>query len=82
MTLDQAPRGVPLVLLRPDLPLPRARRLAELGLRPGAVVTVVRRTVGGGRIVGVADARVALGRDTLRRMTVRHREEPLAGGAA
>jgi ferrous iron transport protein A len=39
--------------------------LAELGLRPGSVVTVLRRTAGGGRIVGVGDARVALGRRLL-----------------
>lgn len=36
------------------------RRLAELGVRPGSRVTVLRRTAGGGRIVGVAGARVAL----------------------
>jgi ferrous iron transport protein B len=38
------------------------RRLAELGLRPGAQVRVVQRTAGGGRIVDVAGSRVALGR--------------------
>lgn len=70
MTLDQAPRGVPLVLRRPDLPVPLSRRLAELGLRAGAVVTVVRRTAGGGRIIGIGDARVALGRQTLRQVSV------------
>ena len=70
MTLDQAPKGIPVVLQRPDLPVARGRRLAELGLRPGAVVTVVRRSTGGGRIVSVGPARVALGRETLRRIGV------------
>lgn len=46
------------------------RRLAELGLRPGAPVRCVRRTAGGGRIVDVAGSRVALGRDLLERITV------------
>jgi ferrous iron transport protein A len=70
VTLDQAPRRTPLVLLRPQLPIARARRLAELGLRPGAVVTVLRRTAGGGRIVAVGTARVALGRETARGLDV------------
>jgi ferrous iron transport protein A len=46
------------------------RRLAELGLRPGTVVTVLRRTAGGGRVVAVGAARVALGREMLRALAV------------
>ncbi len=41
---------------RPDL----ARRLAALGLRRGAQVTLLMRTAGGGGIVSVAGARIAL----------------------
>jgi ferrous iron transport protein A len=65
VTLETAPCGHPLLLGEPRLPAARRLRLAELGLRPGATVTVLRRTAGGGRIVGVGDARVALGRSVL-----------------
>ncbi|HEY6795636.1 MAG TPA: FeoA family protein [Kineosporiaceae bacterium] len=68
MTLASAPLGVPLVLGNASLPVPRRLRLAELGLRPGVTVTVLRRTAGGGRIVGVGDARVAVGREVLPRV--------------
>ena len=65
MTLASAPLGVPVLLGRADLPPGRRLRLAELGLRAGATVTVLRRTAGGGRIVGVGDARVAVARRVL-----------------
>jgi ferrous iron transport protein A len=65
VTLASAPLGVPLVIGAAALPSPRRLRLAELGLRPGATVTLLRRTAGGGRIVGVGDARVAVGRSVL-----------------
>jgi ferrous iron transport protein A len=65
VTLASAPCGVPLILGHADLPLSRRLRLAELGLRAGVTVTVLRRTAGGGRIVGVGDARVAVGRTVL-----------------
>jgi len=65
VTLASAPLGVPLLLGRADLPAARRLRLAELGLRAGATVTVMRRTAGGGRIVAVGDARVAVGRNVL-----------------
>lgn len=45
-------------------------RLAELGLRVGAVVTVVSRTAGGGRLVGLGTSRIALDRATTRRLAV------------
>lgn len=68
MTLASAPLGVPLVLGRAELPASRRLRLAELGLRAGATVTLLRRTAGGGRIVGVGDARVAVGHTVLKRV--------------
>ena len=60
--------GTPVALSGVDFPLPERRRLAELGLRPGAVVTVMGRTAGGGRVLGVGTARVALDRRTLGRL--------------
>lgn len=36
------------------------RRLAEMGVRPGCHVRVLYRTTGGGRVVAVGGARVAL----------------------
>ena len=35
-------------------------RLAQLGLRPGATVTPVQHTPGGGRVVAAGEARLAL----------------------
>ncbi len=43
---------------------PNARRLAQLGLRPGADLIVVMRTSGDGRVVAVAGSRIALDRLT------------------
>lgn len=51
----------------PGLPV---RRLGELGLRPGASVRCLSRTAGGGRVIDIAGARVALGRDILRCVSV------------
>jgi ferrous iron transport protein A len=76
VTLASAPCGVPLLLGHAELPAPRRLRLAELGLRPGATVTVLRRTVGGGRILGIGDARVALGRGVLTSVSA----TPVTGG--
>lgn len=53
-----------------DLPDAPRRRLAELGLRAGAIVAVVQGTAGRGVVVDVAGSRVALDRATARRITV------------
>lgn len=59
ITLAEAPLAASLTLLTvPDV---HARQLSRLGLRPGAALTVLRRSTGGGRVVAVAGARVALG---------------------
>ncbi|WP_162872824.1 FeoA family protein [Austwickia chelonae] len=50
------------------------RRLSELGLRPGARLTVLRRTAGGGRIISVAGSRIALDAQTTRQLTGYARE--------
>lgn len=64
-TLAHAALGAEVRVLGADAPPPLARRLAELGLRAGTHVRCLRRTAGGGRVVDVAGARVALGRDVL-----------------
>lgn len=66
--LSSAPVGVRLVLASsgpaPQATTPdsaaRVRRLAQLGLRPGVELICVMRTSGGGRVVSVAGARIAL----------------------
>jgi ferrous iron transport protein A len=65
-SLDRAPTGAPLVVREVDGPAPLVRRLAELGLRPSAVVTVVHRTSGRGRVLDVAGSRIALADAVLR----------------
>lgn len=49
---------------------PGSRRLAELGLRPGADVAVMRRTAGGGRLLAIGHARMAVDAGTLRSLSV------------
>lgn len=70
-TLAGAPLGVRVVVtgVRAGDAVP-VRRLGELGLRPGASVRCLSRTAGGGRVVDIAGARVALGRDVLRAVGV------------
>lgn len=64
--LDRVPVGREVVLGTVADPDPaRVRRLAELGLRPGVRVRVLRRTAGGGRIVAIGDDRVAVARSVL-----------------
>lgn len=62
MTIRAAPIGADLVLVRADVEPALARRLGVLGLRAGAHLTVLRRTVGGGRTIAVAGSRIALDR--------------------
>jgi ferrous iron transport protein A len=69
-TLAGAPLGEELVLTTVSVPPTTARRLAELGLRSGAVIEVLRRTAGDGRVVAVAGSRIALDRDTTRSLNV------------
>jgi ferrous iron transport protein A len=70
MTLDRVSDGVEVRILEADLDSPLARRLAELGLRSGQLVTPLHRTAGGARIVAVGDTRVAVARAVLRRIEV------------
>ena len=49
------------------------RRLSELGLRPGAQVTIAQKTSGGGRVVKLGSTRYALGTEALRQIEVEAR---------
>lgn len=66
--LSSAPLGAALTLLRADGTPELCRRLAALGLRRGAQVVVMHDTAGGGRVVQVAGARIALDRSMLDRL--------------
>ncbi|HQR80847.1 MAG TPA: FeoA family protein [Actinomycetota bacterium] len=46
------------------------RRLAEMGVRPGAQIRVLYRTTGGARVIAVEGARVALDADLARAVTL------------
>jgi ferrous iron transport protein A len=69
VTLNQVPIGTT-ARLTATADHPSYRRLAELGLRPGAEVSVMRRTAGGGRLLGIGSSRMALDRATLRSLHV------------
>jgi ferrous iron transport protein A len=64
-SLSRAPIGIELRVVEAAGPTALTRRLSELGLRVGSHVRCVQKTAGGGRIVDVAGARIALGRDVL-----------------
>lgn len=68
--LSAQPIGQRVILGVPGLDTARTRRLAELGLRPGAEVAVLFRTAGGGRVLAVEDARIAIDRVTLEALPV------------
>ena len=62
MTLRDLPVGVAaLVLSMRDQPL--RIRMASMGLRPGAELTVLARGASGSRLVRVGDARLSLARE-------------------
>lgn len=69
-TLLDATIGTPVVLGQPDVPAALRLRLAEIGIRRGQVVSTMRRTTGGGRIVAVGRARIALDRATCRSILI------------
>ncbi len=63
MTLDQALVGAPMTVVSASATSPRvSRRLAELGIRPGVVLTLQTRTSGRGAIVAIGDDRLAVAR--------------------
>ncbi|MDR0959337.1 MAG: ferrous iron transport protein A [Propionibacteriaceae bacterium] len=70
LSLDEAPVDVPVVVVPAPEGTSAAHRLATLGWRPGAVVSVIRRTAGGARVVSVGGARVAIGHTLAHRLLV------------
>ncbi|HMC41020.1 MAG TPA: FeoA family protein [Acidimicrobiales bacterium] len=77
MPLDTPPDARPLASVPPGtagrlelgtVPRTSGLRLAQLGLRAGAAVTVLARTSGGGRLVGIGTTRIGLDRDTSRQL--------------
>jgi ferrous iron transport protein A len=69
VTLIQVPVGTT-ARLADTAGHPSSRRLAELGIRPGADIRVMRRTSGGGRLIGVGHSRMALDSTTLQALHV------------
>ncbi|MCA0250884.1 MAG: ferrous iron transport protein A [Actinobacteria bacterium] len=69
ITLDRAPLRMPLVL-QDATGAGTIRRLAALGLRRGAEVTLLHNTSGGGRVALVGGTRVALGPGVLKQVQV------------
>jgi Fe2+ transport system protein FeoA len=70
-SLSDVPAGTSGMLSSGTLTGNARLRLGQLGLRTGAVVTVLGRTAGGGRLIGVGTSRIGLDRDTSRRLTLR-----------
>lgn len=58
-----APVDVELTLVRAQVDAQLGRRMAALGLRTGAALRVLQTTVGGGRLLSVAGARIAIDKD-------------------
>ncbi|MCU0283350.1 MAG: ferrous iron transport protein A [Candidatus Nanopelagicales bacterium] len=80
--LDRAPVGRPLQVLATRCTSPALhRRLAELGLRPGASVLLLARTSGGGGLLGLGDDRLAVARTVLAGVEVALATEPPGAGA-
>lgn len=70
-TLAEVQVGAAVVIAARQRIEPRlARRLAELGLRPGAAVRVLMRTPGHGRVIAIDQVRIALGLDLLRQVAI------------
>ncbi|GAB2933531.1 hypothetical protein GCM10027047_32470 [Rhodococcus aerolatus] len=70
MNLDGVRTGRTVLVTGSGLSPARVRRLAELGIRTGQPVQVLGRTAGGGRLLAVGDARVAVDRSTARGIEV------------
>jgi ferrous iron transport protein B len=76
VNLGDATSGEQVTLHRLDVPGHRRRRMAEMGLRSGSRVVPLHRIAGGGRVVGVGAARIAVGRDVLDRVTLTGDDAP------
>lgn len=76
VTLDRAPLGTPLLLLSTHPDATVARRLAALGLRRGARVSLVQRLAAGGRVVSVGGGRVAVDASVLASLSAESAQGP------
>ncbi len=65
VTLDRAPLHHPLTVVRVEAAQLTLARLSALGLRRGALVSLVQDLAAGARVVAVGGGRLALGRDVL-----------------
>ena len=68
MDLASAPLDTALTLIEIAGAPSSRQRLATLGLREGATVRLLTRTIGGGRIVLVGGSRIALSKDLVRQL--------------
>jgi len=68
--LNATPVGCTVTLTAVGLAAAERLRLAELGLRAGAVITVLARTAGGGRLLGIGTSRIAVDRATAQLLAV------------
>lgn len=64
-TLDRVNLGQPVLIQSVTGEAAQVRRLAELGIRRGALVSVRHVTAGGGRVIDVAGSRIAVARSVL-----------------
>lgn len=69
ITLAQAPLHTPLLLVGGSNSASAECRLAALGIRRGARLSVLQKTAGGGRVVVVGGSRIALGPEVLANLT-------------
>ena len=65
VTLDSAPLHVAHTVVGVDAPQDTLGRLTALGLRRGAVVSLVQELASGSRVLSVGGGRLALGREVL-----------------
>lgn len=71
MDLDRAPVGLTVTVESSRAAtIAVTRRLAELGIRVGATLTLLSRTSGGGAILAIGDDRIAVSREILRSVQV------------
>jgi len=78
--LTEVPLHVPMTVVNCLTDPVLRSRLTALGLRHGAVVTVVQVTPGGGRVVDVAGSHIALDQSVLSELQVKVR--PARDGSA
>lgn len=80
-SLANWPVGQPAAYLRTHAGASVGHRLAQLGLRVGALLTPVQRTPGGGVVIAVGELRLALDRASVAAMQVREPAASTAEGA-